>query len=62
VYLVHFLVLAKREKFTIGEVPIKYGRRLYGETKLNLVREVTKYLLSIRRLFHGRKGSRRADR
>ena len=62
VYLVHFLVLAKREQFTIGEVPIKYGRRLYGETKLNLVREVTTYLLSMRQLFHGRKGSRRADR
>ena len=62
VYLVHFLVLARRENFTISEVPIQYGQRLYGETKLNLFREVTKYLLSMRRLYDGRKRPRRANR
>jgi len=44
VFLAEFVYLARAEGFSVAELPITYGRRLYGRTKLSLARETLRYL------------------
>lgn len=43
VYLVQFLYEAKRVRARVGEIPIVYGKRIHGETKLKISRETLRY-------------------
>jgi dolichol-phosphate mannosyltransferase len=44
VFLAEFVYRARAEGFGVAELPITYGRRLYGRTKLSLARETLRYL------------------
>ncbi len=44
VFLAEFVYRARAEGFSVAELPITYGRRLYGKTKLSLARETVRYL------------------
>lgn len=44
VFLIEFLMRAKREGYRVCEIPIVYGKRIHGETKLSVVREGIHYL------------------
>jgi dolichol-phosphate mannosyltransferase len=44
VFLVMFLYLAVKKGYTIKEIPIKYGKREYGETKLNVYYEGARFM------------------
>lgn len=44
VFLIEFLLFAKRNGATVCEVPIVYGERTYGETKLRVGKESLRYL------------------
>jgi dolichol-phosphate mannosyltransferase len=44
VFLIEFLVHAKRSGCRVTEIPIKYGKRIHGETKLRVFREGVRYL------------------
>jgi len=44
VFLIQFLMQAKRQGFRVTEVPIEYGKRIYGETKLKVFKEGLRYL------------------
>lgn len=55
-FLVEFLYLANRAGYKIGEIPITYGKRLHGATKLKVTKEGLRYLkliakLAVRRRF-----------
>jgi dolichol-phosphate mannosyltransferase len=43
VYLIQFLYEAKRAGARVAEMPIVYGKRIHGETKLNISRETMRY-------------------
>jgi len=43
-FLVMFLYLAKKHRYRIKEIPIKYGKRVHGTTKLNLYRESGRFI------------------
>jgi dolichol-phosphate mannosyltransferase len=44
VFLIEFLLRAKRNGAGVSEVPIVYGERTYGETKLRVGKESLRYL------------------
>ena len=44
IFLIEFLLRAKRKGFTVTEIPIEYGKRIHGETKLKVFKEVIRYL------------------
>ena len=44
VFLIEFLILAKRNGCRVTEIPIEYGKRIHGETKLRVFREGMRYL------------------
>jgi dolichol-phosphate mannosyltransferase len=44
VFLIEFLILAKRQGCRVTEIPIEYGKRIHGETKLRVFREGIRYL------------------
>jgi dolichol-phosphate mannosyltransferase len=44
VFLIEFLILAKNGGCRVTEIPIKYGKRIHGETKLKVFREGIRYL------------------
>jgi len=44
VFLIEFLYLARRNGARIGEIPIQYGKRIHGETKLSVSKESRRYL------------------
>jgi dolichol-phosphate mannosyltransferase len=44
VFLIEFLILAKRHGTRVTEIPIEYGKRIHGETKLRVFREGIRYL------------------
>jgi dolichol-phosphate mannosyltransferase len=50
VFLIEFLYHAKRRGFKVVELPIRYGKRIHGTTKLNVWTEGTRYLRFIFRL------------
>jgi dolichol-phosphate mannosyltransferase len=44
VFLIEFLIHAKRNGCRVTEIPIQYGKRIHGETKLRVFREGVRYL------------------
>ncbi len=44
VFLAEFVFRARSRDFSVSELPITYGRRMYGKTKLSLARETLRYL------------------
>jgi len=44
VFLIEFLIHAKRNGCRVVEIPIQYGKRVHGETKLRVFREGMRYL------------------
>jgi dolichol-phosphate mannosyltransferase len=44
VFLIEFLIHAKRNGCRVTEIPIVYGKRVHGETKLRVFREGVRYL------------------
>jgi dolichol-phosphate mannosyltransferase len=44
VFLIQFLYYTKRHKFNVTEIPIVYGKRIYGKTKLKIMKEGIRYL------------------
>jgi dolichol-phosphate mannosyltransferase len=44
VFLIEFLIHAKRNGCRVAEIPIHYGKRIHGETKLRVFREGARYL------------------
>jgi dolichol-phosphate mannosyltransferase len=44
VFLIEFLIHAKRHGCRVTEIPIEYGKRVHGETKLRVFREGLRYL------------------
>ncbi|HYR45007.1 MAG TPA: glycosyltransferase, partial [Terriglobia bacterium] len=44
VFLIEFLVHAKRNGYRVTEIPIQYGKRIHGQTKLRVFREGLRYL------------------
>jgi len=44
VFLIELLIHTKRCGFEVREIPIEYGKRVYGETKLKVSREGVRYL------------------
>jgi dolichol-phosphate mannosyltransferase len=44
VFLIEFLINAKRSGCCVTEIPIEYGKRIHGETKLRVFREGLRYL------------------
>jgi dolichol-phosphate mannosyltransferase len=44
VFLIEFLIHAKRNGCRVTEIPIEYGKRVHGETKLRVFREGMRYL------------------
>ena len=51
VFLVMFLHLAVKKGYTIKEVPITYGKRKYGETKLNVYSESARFMGTAVRIY-----------
>jgi len=51
VFLIEFLYLAKKQNARITEIPIEYGKRIYGETKLKVSKEGFRYLRFILSVF-----------
>jgi dolichol-phosphate mannosyltransferase len=43
-FLIEFLIHAKRSGFSVCEIPIVYGKRVHGQTKLSVGREGIRYL------------------
>lgn len=54
VFLVEFLIHAKRGGFSVTEIPIIYGKRIHGETKLRLFRESIRYFRFIAKVIAAR--------
>jgi dolichol-phosphate mannosyltransferase len=50
VFLIEFLIHAKRNGCRVTEIPIQYGKRIHGETKLRVFREGVRYLRYIARV------------
>ncbi|MBI2664072.1 polyprenol monophosphomannose synthase [Candidatus Woesearchaeota archaeon] len=50
-FLTEFLFYAVRNGFTVAEVPITYGRRAYGKTKLNVWKEGLRFFSKATALF-----------
>lgn len=44
VFLIEFLFLAKKEGARVTEIPIQYGKRIHGSTKLKIYKESLRYL------------------
>jgi len=44
VFLIEFLIHAKKNGCRVTEIPIEYGKRVHGETKLRVFREGVRYL------------------
>lgn len=44
VFLIEFLFYAKRNGARVTEIPIKYGKRIHGTTKLSVFKEGLRYL------------------
>jgi dolichol-phosphate mannosyltransferase len=44
VFLIEFLIYAKKSGYRVTEIPIEYGKRVHGETKLRVFREGLRYL------------------
>jgi dolichol-phosphate mannosyltransferase len=44
VFLIEFLIHAKRNGCRVVEIPIEYGKRIHGQTKLRVFREGVRYL------------------
>jgi dolichol-phosphate mannosyltransferase len=44
VFLIEFLFHAKKNGCRVTEIPIEYGKRIHGQTKLKVFREGTRYL------------------
>ena len=57
VFLIEFLYLAKKHGARVTEIPIEYGKRMYGETKLKIGREGLRYLRFMARLLLKRFGA-----
>lgn len=49
-FLIEFLYYAKRNGAKVTEIPIEYGKRVYGSTKLKISKEGLRYLLFIIKL------------
>lgn len=50
VFLIEFLIHAKHNGCRVSEIPIQYGKRVHGETKLRVFREGLRYLRYIARV------------
>jgi hypothetical protein len=44
VFLIEFLIHAKKNGYRVTEIPIQYGKRIHGRTKLRVFREGVRYL------------------
>ena len=44
VFLIEFLIHTKGNGFRVTEIPIQYGKRIHGQTKLRVFREGVRYL------------------
>lgn len=51
IFLIEFLFFAKNNGAKVTEIPIEYGKRIYGSTKLKISREGLRYLYFIFKLF-----------
>ena len=51
IFLIEFLFYAKNNGAKVIEIPIEYGKRIYGSTKLKISREGFRYLYFIFKLF-----------
>jgi len=47
VFLIEFLYFAVKKGYKVSELPIIYGRRIYGKTKLSVLKEGLRYLYYI---------------
>lgn len=45
VFLFEMILMAKHYGFKIGEVPVIFKDRMYGESKINIAREIPKFLI-----------------
>lgn len=54
VFLIEFLYYAKRNGVKVAEIPIEYGKRVHGSTKLKISREGLRYLRFIIKLLFQR--------
>jgi len=54
VFLIDFLFQAKRNGARVTEIPIEYGKRIHGETKLSISKEGFRYLIFISKLMISR--------
>jgi len=52
VFLIEFLIHAKRENFRVREISIEYGKRIHGETKLRVLHEGIRYLKFIAKVWN----------
>lgn len=50
-FLIEFLYYAKKQGANVTEIPIEYGKRIYGATKLKVSREGFRYACFIIKLF-----------
>lgn len=53
-FLIEFLYYAKKNGAKVTEIPIEYGKRVYGSTKLKVFREGIRYICFIIKLFFRR--------
>ena len=53
-FLIEFLYYAKKNGAKVTEIPIKYGKRVYGSTKLKVSREGLRYICFIVKMFFKR--------
>ena len=54
VFLIEFLFYAKKQGYRVTEIPIEYGKRIYGSTKLRVSKEGLRYLRFITKTFFAR--------
>jgi hypothetical protein len=53
-FLIEFLYYAKTNGAKVTEIPIEYGKRVYGATKLKVSREGFRYICFITKMFFKR--------
>ena len=53
-FLIEYLYHAKRHGYRITEIPIQYGKRIHGRTKLKVSKEGMRYLKFITKIFFKR--------
>ena len=53
-FLLEYLYHAKRHGYSTTEIPIEYGKRIHGKTKLKVTKEGIRYLKLITRIFFER--------